>query len=87
MGLNLTLNVHEYLFFICFVTGFCFISYSLVHLFQNIIHYAKFKTFVMSNKDRQIMNLIEKNKELEKQKLFLQQQIDDITVNLINNLQ
>ena len=41
----------------------------------------------MSNKDRQIVYLLDKNKELEKQKAFLQQQIDDITTNLINNLQ
>ena len=87
MGLNITLAVHDYLFLLCFFTGFCFLSYCLVLVFLNVIHYFKFKTFLMSNKDRQIVYLLEKNKELEKQKAFLQQQIDDITTNLINNLQ
>jgi|11_taG_2_1085331.scaffolds.fasta_scaffold116414_1 cell division septal protein FtsQ len=87
MGLNITLAIHDYLFLLCFFTGFSFLSYCLVLFFLNIAHYLKFKTLLMSNNDRYIISLVEKNKELEKQKAFLQQQIDDITTNLINNLQ
>jgi hypothetical protein len=71
----------------CFVLGFAWLSYAFLALILNLINYIKFRSFLMSSKDRQIFYLIERNKELVDQKTSLQNQIDEITKNLIKNLQ
>ena len=83
--LNLQFTQHFFLFLI--TIGFISFSYALYMFLYSLFHFIKYKTLATSHKDRYIFDLIEKNKDLNKRIVFLQTQIDDITANLIKNLQ
>lgn len=87
MDLALNLQITQEFFLLLATLGFLTFSYIVWIIFYSLFHYLKYKTFATSAKDRQIFDLIEKNKELKKRIVFLQTQIDDITQNLIKNLQ
>lgn len=87
MDLTLNLELTQNFFLFLLVLGFLTLSYFIYLFFYHLWHYLKYKTFATSAKDRYIFDLLEKNKDLNKRVIFLQTQIDDITQNLIKNLQ
>lgn len=87
MDLTLNLELTQQFFLFLVLIGFISLSYALYTFVYSLFHFIKYKTLATSHKDRYIFDLIEKNKDLNKRILFLQTQIDDITNNLIKNLQ
>jgi hypothetical protein len=87
MDLTLNLELTQQFFLFLLVLGFLSLSCLVYLVSYSCWHYMKYKTFATSTKDRYIFDLLKKNKDLNQRVVFLQTQIDEITQNLIKNLQ
>jgi hypothetical protein len=87
MDLTFKLQLQESIILFFFVIGFSTFIYFIIKVFLNLIHYIKYQTFIMDNEERHLFSLIEENKKLKEKNNKLENQIEEITKTLINNLQ
>lgn len=87
MDLTFKLQLQESLILFFFIIGFSTFVYLLIKAFLNLIHYIKYRTYIMDEKERHIFSLIEENKKLKEKNTKLEDQMEEITKTLINNLQ
>lgn len=87
MDLTFKLQLQESLILFFFIIGFSTFVYFLIKSFLNLIHYIKYRNFIMDDKERHIFSLIEENKKIKEKNTKLENQIEEITKTLIDNLQ
>lgn len=87
MDLTFKLQLQESIILFFFVIGFSTFIYFIIKVFLNLIHYIKYQTLIMDNEERHLFFLIEENKKLKEKNIKLENQIEEITKTLINNLQ
>lgn len=67
--------------------GFGFSNYFLLAILKELFHYWKYKSFLYTSKEKEIFRLNQQINSLQKEKSFLELQIQEITTNMIKNLQ
>tara|TARA_B100000927_G_scaffold269646_1_gene245215 strand:- start:1623 stop:1883 length:261 start_codon:yes stop_codon:yes gene_type:complete len=81
------LNIPTVLIVILMLIGIAYFSYSLIYLTKTINSYLVYKQPLYTSKDKEIFLLKEKISELQKKNSFLESQIQEITQNMITQLQ
>lgn len=86
MDIKFILELQESFILFFFVLGFTLFTYLLAYVFKNIIHYIRYKEFSMNETQRHIYSLMQENKKIKEKNVKLENQIEEITNALINNL-